>query len=133
MCQQICIFKIELDPEIKSVYLTFILPRSLADPARQQIHAKRLATEEEVKHAEEQGYHVCAELSHTKRKVGSFAEDLSAAVKAEYETLEKIKRSILEFGIISGLCTNVEKTTMMRIGNLESILDPRIRNLGYHG
>jgi hypothetical protein len=36
---------------------------------------------------------------------------------AEYETLKRIKESLIAFGFISGLCTNVEKTTIMRIGN----------------
>ena len=38
---------------------------------------------------------------------------------------------MLDFGYISGLKTNVEKTTMMRIGNLETVLDPRIEQLGF--
>ncbi len=38
---------------------------------------------------------------------------------------------MLQFGFISGLRTNVEKTTMMRIGNLDTILDPRIEQLGF--
>ncbi len=84
-----------------------------------------------MQRAEEKGYNVIPELGHTKRKVGSFADDLSASVKAEYETLSRIKSALLQFGIISGLSTNVEKTTMMRIGNLESVLDPRIRDLGF--
>jgi hypothetical protein len=128
MCQQICIFKIELDPEIRSVYLTFVVPRTMG---RAETEADSLATDEEVQKAEEKGYNVIPELRHTKRKVGSFADDLSASVMAEYETLSRVKSALLEFGIISGLRTNVEKTTMMRIGNLESVLDPRIRDLGF--
>ncbi len=38
---------------------------------------------------------------------------------------------MLQFGFISGLHTNVEKTTMMRIGNLDTVLDPRIEQLGF--
>ena len=63
------------------------------------------------------GYNVSPELAHTKKKVGSFADNLTAAVKAEYETLKKIKESLIDFSFISGLCTNMEKTTIMRIGN----------------
>jgi hypothetical protein len=65
------------------------------------------------------------------KKVGSFADNLTAAVKAEYETLKKIKESLIDFGLISGLCTNVEKTTIMRTGNRDSMLDPRIPDLGF--
>jgi len=46
MCQQICIFKIELDPEIKSVYLTFVVPRTMG---RGETESNHLATEEEVR------------------------------------------------------------------------------------
>ncbi|MFN9942541.1 MAG: hypothetical protein ACK56I_24030, partial [bacterium] len=53
------------------------------------------------------------------------------AVRAEYESLSVIKNSMIQFGFISGLCTNVEKTTMMRIGNLDTVLDPRIEQLGF--
>jgi hypothetical protein len=38
---------------------------------------------------------------------------------------------LIDFGVISGLCTNVEKTTIMRIGNREPLLDPRIPALGF--
>jgi hypothetical protein len=38
---------------------------------------------------------------------------------------------MLQFGFISGLCTNVDKTTMMRIGNLDTVLDPRIEQLSF--
>jgi hypothetical protein len=38
---------------------------------------------------------------------------------------------MIDFGIISGLCTNVEKTTIMRIGNTTSVMDPRIEDLGF--
>jgi hypothetical protein len=88
MCQQICIFKIELDPNVKSVYLSFIVPRLLEGRVDQ---AADLATEEEAAVAEAKGYSVTQEIRTTKKKVSSFADDLQAAVKAEYETLLAIK------------------------------------------
>jgi hypothetical protein len=128
MCQQICIFKIELDPAVQSVYLSFIVPR----PVEGRVDlAVELATENEAAQAEARGYTVSPEIRSTKKKMSSFADDLQAAVKAEYDTLLAIKNSMLEFGFISGLRTNVEKTTMMRIGNLETVLDPRIEQLGF--
>jgi hypothetical protein len=128
MCQQICIFKIELDPAVQSVYLSFIVPRPM--DGRVEL-AVELATENEAALAEAKGYTVCPEIRTTKKKVSSFADDLQAAVKAEYNSLLAIKNSMLEFGFMSGLRTNVEKTTMMRIGNVETVLDPRIEQLGF--
>ncbi len=128
MCQQICIFKIELDPVVKSVYLTFLVPRPVE---RRTVPAVELATQDEIRTAEENGYTVSPEIESTRKKVSSFADDLQAAVKAEFETLNRIKESMIAFGTISGLRTNVEKTTLMRIGDLHSQLDPRIRELGF--
>jgi hypothetical protein len=90
-----------------------------------------MATEEEMETAENRGYKVSPEIRTTRKKVSSFADDLQAAVRAEYESLSVIKNSMIQFGFISGLCTNVEKTTMMRIGNLDTVLDPRIEQLGF--
>jgi hypothetical protein len=90
-----------------------------------------MATEEEMENAGNRGYKVSPEIRSTRKKVSSFADDLQAAVKAEYESLSTIKNSMIEFGFIRGLCTNVEKTTMMRIGNLDTVLDPRIEQLGF--
>jgi hypothetical protein len=128
MCQQICIFKIELDPQVQSVYLTFVVPRPVGVDV---IESDRLATEDEIETAEARGYNVSQELLETKKKVSSFADDLQAAVLAKYDTLKRVKDSMLEFGVVSGLCTNVEKTTIMRIGNIESRIDPRIEDLGF--
>jgi hypothetical protein len=95
------------------------------------VEQENLVTEEEKALAEEQGYVISTELQTTKKKVSSFADDLQATVRAEFESLNSIKESMLQFGVISGLCTNVEKTTMMRIGNRDTVLDPRISELGF--
>jgi len=128
MCQQICIFKIELDPTVRSVYLSFLVPRQVPGVLVEQ---ENLVTEEEKAMAEEQGYVVSTELQTTRKKVSSFADDLQATVRAEFESLNRIKETMIQFGVISGLCTNVEKTTMMRIGNRDTVLDPRIADLGF--
>lgn len=127
MCQQICIFKIELDPVVKSVYLSFIVPRTLA-PLE---YRRELVPEAERNRAAASGYTISPELTATQKKVSSFADDLTAAVAAELETLVRIKNSLNSFGIISGLCTNVEKSTMMRIGNYHGNLAPEIVGLGF--
>jgi hypothetical protein len=67
------------------------IPR-VADPADPERYAKALASEDEIQLAMRRGYNVSTEVAHTKKKVGSFADNLTAAVKAEYETLKKNQR-----------------------------------------
>jgi hypothetical protein len=47
------------------------------------------------------------------------------------ESLAKLKEILEAFRILSGLSCNVEKTSVMRIGNLEGEVDPEIVNLGF--
>jgi hypothetical protein len=49
-----------------------------------------MATEEETEAAENRGYKVSSEIRSTRKKVSSFADDLQAAVKAEYESLSTV-------------------------------------------
>jgi hypothetical protein len=128
MCQQICIFKIELDPNIKSVYLSFVVPR----PRGQLLELRPelvpdLAREEAVR----AGYRLSDELTTTKKKVSSFADDLTAALKSEPDTVRLVKVALEQFGTISGLRTNVEKFTMMRIGRCTRDLDPAVARIGF--
>jgi hypothetical protein len=119
--QQICIFKIELDPNIKSVYLSFVVPR----PAGQLMETRpELVPDLEKEEAERAGYKVSEELSTNKRKVSSFADDLTAALKSDPDTVYRVRQALEQFGNISGLRTNVEKSTMMRIGRCTRQLDP---------
>jgi len=130
MCQQICIFKIELDPEIRSVYLSFLVPR-LVPGARIEQEKENLATEEKLAFAEERNLTVSREILSTRKKVSCFADDLNAAVAADLQTMTKLKQVLTNFGMISGLCTNVEKTMMMKIGDQGAALEPGITELGF--
>ncbi len=51
-------------------------------------------------------------------------------VKLSYENLSRIKSILEEFGNMSGLICNVEKTVLLQIGTNEQI-DPRITELGF--
>jgi Fe2+ transport system protein FeoA len=51
-------------------------------------------------------------------------------VKLEYETLLRIKVILEEFGLMSGLICNVEKTSLLPIGT-QMRIDDRIRDLGF--
>ncbi len=64
------------------------------------------------------------------RKVSAFADDASVIVKYTYENLLYIKTILEEFGNLSGLVCNVEKTVILPIGNNVNV-DDRIVTLGF--
>ncbi len=80
----------------------------------------------DVQQAERKGLKVDKELKHTNRKANAFADDTTCGLKRTHECLSYVKNVLEEFGSISGLETNIEKTTLMPIGNLEAPLDPLI-------
>jgi hypothetical protein len=51
-------------------------------------------------------------------------------VSLDFETVARIKTILEQFGSISGLLCNVEKTTLLPIGQ-NILLDDRIRDLGF--
>jgi hypothetical protein len=71
------------------------------------------------------------ELKHHNRKVPAFADDSNGALKRDAENLSRVKDVLLDFGRISGLETNVEKTTLMPVGCLDEPLDDDIISLGF--
>ncbi len=69
-------------------------------------------------------------VSTYQRKVFAFADDANMIVKLEYNSLAIIKQVLSDFGILSGLECNVDKTTILPIGpNIP--IDPRIMDLGF--
>ncbi len=64
------------------------------------------------------------------RKVSAYADDANMIVKNTYGTLARIKEILESFGIMSGLVCNVEKTSILPIGD-NTIVDDRIRDLGF--
>jgi hypothetical protein len=64
------------------------------------------------------------------RKVSAFADDASLIVKFSYENLLYIKNVLEEFGTLSGLVCNVEKTVLLPFGNNINN-DARIATLGF--
>ncbi len=64
------------------------------------------------------------------RKVSAYADDATMLIKLDYNSLLRIKNILEEFGNISGLVCNVEKTMLLVIGdNVE--VDNRIKDLGF--
>jgi hypothetical protein len=120
--EQILLFRLEYDPNIIGVYNSFLIPRQLAR------NGVDLA---EVRAAELKGLVVDKELEHTNRKTNAFADDTAAGLLREANNLNYVKQVLLDFGAVSGLETNVEKTTVMPIGNLEEQIEQNILDLGF--
>jgi hypothetical protein len=64
-------------------------------------------------------------------KISAYADDPNIIVKLTYENLLRIKNIIEEFGLMSGLICNIEKTVLMVEGK-DTILDEWITNLGFN-
>ncbi len=64
------------------------------------------------------------------RKVSAYADDASLIVKCNYNNLLRIKTILEDFGTMSGLICNVEKTVLLPIGN-DTVIDNNILSLGF--
>jgi hypothetical protein len=120
--EQILIFRLEFDPSIIGVYNSFLIPRTVVDnetlfPIIEQASRTGLVVEEELK--------------ETKRRTSAFADDTSGAFLRTAENLGKVKDILFDFGQVSGLETNVEKTSLMPIGMLNIPLEQEILDLGF--
>jgi hypothetical protein len=120
--EQILLFKLEYDPQILGIYVSFLIPREIVNDA---------VRFPEIEACEEAGIPVDPELKHHNRKVPAFADDSNGGFKRSAENLSRVKDVLIEFGRISGLETNVEKTTLMPIGCLEEPLEDDILDLGF--
>jgi hypothetical protein len=67
------------------------------------------------------------ELKETTRKTNAFADDSHAGLYRSADNLARVKNILMDFGDISGLETNVEKTTLMPIGGLDAGISQEIR------
>jgi hypothetical protein len=71
-----------------------------------------------------------ATVSKVPRKIYAFADDGNCLTKMDIGSLSRIKKILEDFGILSGLECNVEKTGIMQVGsNLPIPLE--VRNLGF--
>jgi hypothetical protein len=110
LAAQILIWKIELDPEIKGIY---------PDRNRNQQIG-------EIDHS-----FFAYEGNGETNKNESFADDANNFILLEYSTIARLKTVLENFRALSGLECNVDKSYIMRIGNLDGELDPNILNLGF--
>ncbi len=109
LAAQIQIFRIELDSEIESIGPV------AADPILELAPPHRYKGEG---------------LGQTKKNE-SFADDSSNLVALKLETLTTIKQVRDDFKKLSGLSCNLEKSFVMRIGDLSGEICQSIRNLGF--
>jgi exonuclease III len=110
ICAQILIFKIELDPTI-----TRINQRANVADNRRGGGAAVFSYES----------------NYETGKNESFADDSTTCTLFRYEDLWSLKNILEKFSKLSGLKCNFEKTSIMRVGNLEGDTDPRILELGF--
>jgi hypothetical protein len=124
MAAQICIWKIELEPGIESVYnreLRAPDPNLGADPDPMPGPNPVPVTVQVFEN----------ECNRETDKNESFADDANNFTVLKLESLKKLKEILEAFHKLSGLSCNVEKTSVMRIGNLDGEIDQEIINLGF--
>jgi hypothetical protein len=118
MAAQICIWKVELDP---GIYPTL---RANPDPniaVARGPDPVRIQTEEVYDN----------ESNRETNKNESFTDDANNFTVLSYDSLARLKKILTEFRILSGLSCNVEKTCVMRIGNLDGEVSNDIKELGF--
>jgi len=123
MAQQIVLFKIELCPEIRSVYFNHFIsrpylpvnfPSGFMEPTREDLINPKFRNE------------CCFETS----KCDSFADDNTTGTLLEFESLNALKNVLNDFEEFSGLKCNTEKTVLMPIGTNVPITN-EISELGF--
>jgi hypothetical protein len=122
MGEEILLLKIELDPEIASVFQHNLLPRFaldlVPDPRRGGVDTDYTV-------------HLSQESCRETDKADSFADDNSSTTLANFGSLQKLNSVVTDFGQFSGLQSNTEKTTLLQIGNVEQ-LSEEIVGLGFN-
>jgi hypothetical protein len=103
ICAQILLFKIDLSPEIRRV--DFAGPVPVLNQA--QVNLPAIDQDFENESFYETG------------KNESFADDSTTCTLLEYADLYFLKKTLEKFSTLSGLKCNFEKTSIMRIGNLD--------------
>jgi hypothetical protein len=109
LAAHIQIFRLELDKDIESIG---------------QVEEEPAVNLAPIHHYKGEG------LGQT-NKNESFADDSSNLVAFKLETLSNLKTILEEFRILSGLSCNLEKSFVMRIGDLSGEISPEINDLGF--
>jgi hypothetical protein len=109
LAAQIQIFRIELDDNIEA-----IVPQN-ANPVHELAPAR---------------FYKGEGLGQT-TKNESFADDSSNLILLKLECLVNMKKILCDFRVLSGLSCNIEKSFLMRIGDLSGTVRPEILELGF--
>ncbi len=116
------LLKIELDPLVASVFQHALAPRFtmdlVPDPRRRGLDA-------------DYNEHLSQESNRETDKADGFADDNSNATLANFESLNRLKTLCHDFSTFSGLQSNVEKTTLLKIGST-NVLSQEILDLGFN-
>jgi hypothetical protein len=115
--QQILLLKIELSPEISSVYNHLQVPRTIFGNFQQPHPA--------IVDAVTRENNPCF-LSESKcetDKAEGFADDTSVATIFNYDSLNALKTVLLDFASFSGLRCNMDKTSILQIGQIVPVPD----------
>jgi exonuclease III len=98
--EQLLLFKIELDPQILSIFSGAEVPRNLFPVDIANINKNFFQ-----------------ECNNETDKADGFADDTSAGTIMEINSLTTLKNVLTDFGTISGLQCNFDKTFILQIGN----------------
>jgi hypothetical protein len=122
MGEEIVLLKIELDPQVASVFQHNLAPRFamdlVPDPKRKGLDA-------------DYNTHLAQESNRETDKADGFADDNSTATLAELVSLQRLKDICTEFANFSGLQSNADKTTLLQIGTVRE-LSAEILDLGFN-
>jgi hypothetical protein len=122
MGEEIILLKIELDPRVASVFQHEIFPRFamnlVPDPRRKGLDV-------------DYNTHLSQESNRETDKADGFADDNSTATLATADSLRYLAEICTTFSEFSGLKSNAEKTTLLRIGTVRE-LDEETRRIGFN-
>jgi hypothetical protein len=120
IARQIFLFKLELCPEIKTVFVNHLVPRPLAF-VEAGVDGEADGEDDEEAAAHDHQLTSLEFRNESRRetdKAEAFADDTTGLTLLELESLSKLKQALYDFGELSGLKCNVEKTVLMQVGNL---------------
>jgi hypothetical protein len=122
--QQILLFKLELSPDLASVYNHLLVPRTVMSTAGATHPSITDCIESEANPRFSQ------ESNRETDKAEGFADDTSVATIFSYPNLAHLKNILEEFAGISGLRCNLDKTAVLLIGSSQDVPDD-IAALGF--
>jgi hypothetical protein len=123
MAQQIVLFKIELCPEIRTVFLSHLIYSPYLPMGFEETGMVPYDSDSANKK-------FINECSGETKKADSFAGDNSTGTLLEINSLMALKTILDNFGCFSGLKCNTDKTVLMPVGRPVVIPD-NIRELGF--